>query len=53
MYIDGIVLASSYQQEVDSLKVFLDNHVKLKDLGNLKYFLGLEISRSSKGILVG
>ncbi|XP_075649993.1 uncharacterized protein LOC142620516 [Castanea sativa] len=35
---------------VEELKVFLDQQFKLKDLGNLKYFLGLEVVRSDKGI---
>ena len=29
---------------------FLDNKFKLKDLGTLKYFLGLEVARIEKGI---
>ena len=31
-------------------KKFLDNKFKLKDLGVLKYFLGLEVARNTKGI---
>lgn len=30
--------------------MFLSSHFKLKDQGNLKYLLGLEVARSAKGI---
>ena len=33
-------------------KKFLDNKFKLKDLGILKYFLGLEVARNTKGIFL-
>lgn len=36
--------------EIQSIKFFLDSTFKIKDLGNLKYFLGLEVLRSSTGI---
>ena len=32
------------------MKKFLDSHFKLKNLGDLKYFLGFEVARSNKGI---
>jgi len=35
---------------VEDLKLFLDKHFKPKDLGDLKYFLGLEVARSRKNI---
>ncbi|KAL6334486.1 hypothetical protein AAG906_016031 [Vitis piasezkii] len=52
VYVDDIVIASNDQENVDELKKFLNGCFKLKDLGNLKYFLGLEVGRSSKGISV-
>ena len=52
VYVDDILIASNNVQEVETLKVYLDQHFKLKDLGGLKYFLGLEIARSDKGIIL-
>lgn len=37
---------------IHDLKTFLDNCFKLEDSGDLKYFLGLEIARSHKGISI-
>ena len=37
---------------VAKLKSLLDQKFGIKDLGSLKYFLGLEIARSAKGISI-
>uniref|UniRef100_A0A2N9FVF7 Integrase catalytic domain-containing protein n=1 Tax=Fagus sylvatica TaxID=28930 RepID=A0A2N9FVF7_FAGSY len=50
VYVDDILLASNDPQSVKALKDSLHNEFKLKDLGNLKFFLGLEVARSTKGI---
>ncbi|XP_022849769.1 uncharacterized protein LOC111371828 [Olea europaea var. sylvestris] len=52
VYVDDIVITGSNLQVIESLKSFLHSHFKLKDLGNLKYFLGLEIARSHNGIVL-
>ncbi|RVW37753.1 Retrovirus-related Pol polyprotein from transposon RE1 [Vitis vinifera] len=43
VYVDDIVITSNDQENVDELKKILNGCFKLKDLGNLKYFLGLEV----------
>lgn len=50
VYVDDIVLAGNNVSVVTAVKDFLSSKFKLKDLGALKYFLGLEIARSSTGI---
>ena len=50
VYVDDVLIACNDKAEVDRFKVMLDDKFKLKDLGDLKYFLGLEVARSDKGI---
>ena len=49
---DDILIASNDAEAVAQLKSYLDSQFKLKDLGPVRYFLGLEIARSSKGISI-
>ena len=50
VYVDDIIVASKNPQVVKSVQQTLQHLFKLKVLGSLKYFLGLEIARSKKGI---
>ena len=43
-------LASNDVEAVNAFKQFLDKKFKLKDLGTLKYFLCLEVARTTKGL---
>lgn len=52
VYVDDIIIASNNDDEVLQLKSDLRKSFKLRDLGALKYFFGLEIARSSKGISI-
>jgi hypothetical protein len=52
VYVDDIVIAVNSIHEILTVKMFLDQKFKIKDLGKLRYFLGLEIARSDTGILV-
>lgn len=38
------------QQSMSSFKLFIDSQFKLKDLGTLKYFLDMEVTRTTKRI---
>ena len=50
VYVDDILIASNDVDAMNMFKQFLDSKFKLKDLGTLKYFPGLEVERTSKGI---
>ncbi|KAF5477148.1 hypothetical protein F2P56_003820 [Juglans regia] len=50
--VDDIIVASNCVDAVNTLKVSLNDKFKIKDLGKLKYFLGLEVARSEEGIYV-
>jgi hypothetical protein len=52
VYVDDIILAGTCLTEIDRIKVILDNNFKIKDLGSLKYFLGLEVAQSREGITI-
>lgn len=52
VYVDDIIIASNVTEDVDQLKDDLQKAFKFRDLGPLKYFLGLEIVCSTKGISV-
>lgn len=49
-YVDDVLLASDNILEIQQLKSFLHDELTIKDLGQLKYFLGLEVVRSKTGI---
>ena len=50
VYVDDLVLAGDNLAEINSMKKLLDDRFKIKDLGPLKFFLGMEVARSKHGI---
>ena len=46
--VNNILLIGNDLQGMERPKQFLLRHLRMKDLGNLKYFLGIEFSRSKK-----
>ena len=52
VYVDDIVITGSDCAGISSLKLFMHSKFHTKDLGELKYFLGVEVSRSKRGIFL-
>ncbi|CAN1146609.1 Retrovirus-related Pol polyprotein from transposon TNT 1-94 [Linum perenne] len=52
VYVDDILLAGNDLTVIEGVKQKLHKHFKIKDLGILKYFLGLEIARTKSGIFM-
>ena len=50
VYVNDVLIASNDKKQVKEFKVLLDQKFKLKDLGELKYFLGFEVAKIAKGI---
>ena len=46
VYVDNIVITGSDSKGISSLKSILHNQFHTKDLGTLKYFLGVKVMRS-------
>lgn len=50
VYVDDVILAGNSLTEFSRIKSILDSSFKIKDLGRLKYFLGIEVAHSKEGI---
>jgi len=49
---DDMIIIGSDIKEITQLKNNLFREFEMKDLGRLKYFLGIEVLRSNKGIFI-
>uniref|UniRef100_A0A803P5Z5 CCHC-type domain-containing protein n=1 Tax=Cannabis sativa TaxID=3483 RepID=A0A803P5Z5_CANSA len=52
VYVDDITVASNNSDAIAHFKTYLHDKFKLKDIGTIRFFLGLEIGRTNKGIFV-
>ena len=47
-----MIIIGNNEKEIKELKRKLFMEFEMKDLGNLKYFLGIEVFRFEKGIFI-
>ncbi|CAL2253602.1 unnamed protein product [Prunus armeniaca] len=52
VYVDDIVVTGNDKEEQLKLQKYLSHEFEIKDLGDLKYFLGIEVTRSTNGIFL-
>ena len=52
IYVDGIIVTGDNLEEISTLKSFLDDQFKIKDLGYINLFLGLEFNETNGGMVV-
>ncbi|KAL0641454.1 hypothetical protein Bca4012_103025 [Brassica carinata] len=52
VYVDDIIITGSDKEGIKATKEFLKSMFEIKDLGEMKYFLGIEICRSKEGLFM-
>ncbi|CAM8975270.1 unnamed protein product [Rhodiola kirilowii] len=52
VYVDDIVITGTSATLINDVKAFIHSAFRIKDLGQLKYFLGIEVARSNEGIFI-
>nr|KYP49032.1 Retrovirus-related Pol polyprotein from transposon TNT 1-94 [Cajanus cajan] len=52
VYVDDIILTGDDKEEQQLLSQCLGKEFEIKTLGKLKYFLGIEVAHSKKGIFI-
>ena len=52
VYVDDIVITGNDITRIAQLKNHLFSHFQTKDLGCLKYFLGIEVTQSKDGVII-
>ncbi len=50
IYVDDLIITGDSDVDIFNLKKLLKQKFEMKDLGELRYFLGIEVIQSLKGI---
>ncbi|KAL1213292.1 Retrovirus-related Pol polyprotein from transposon RE2 [Cardamine amara subsp. amara] len=52
VYVDDLIITGNSMKATEEFKTYLSTCFHMKDLGPLKYFLGIEVARNSTGIYI-
>jgi len=52
LYVDDIIVTGNDEREKHELKQKVVKEFEIKELGKLKYFLGIEVAYSTQGIFI-
>ncbi|GJV39047.1 putative RNA-directed DNA polymerase [Tanacetum coccineum] len=52
IYVDDIIITRNCLNKIQEIKKQLDKEFSVKDLGPLKYFLGIEVAKTSDGLVL-
>ncbi|GJX39143.1 ribonuclease H-like domain-containing protein [Tanacetum coccineum] len=52
VYVDDFIITGNSLDEIEKFKLFLKSKFMIKDLGVMKYFLGIEVLGNSNGICI-
>ena len=50
IYVDDLIVTGDSDADIENVKLLLKQKFEMKDLGELHYFLGIEVIRSPGGI---
>ena len=50
IYVDDLIVGGDNEEEIEHVKSLLKQKFDMKDLGELRYFLGIEVIRVPEGI---
>ncbi|GJW38349.1 ribonuclease H-like domain-containing protein [Tanacetum coccineum] len=52
VYVDDIIITGNNNDEISKFKIFLNQKFKIKDLGELKFFFGIEVLKIKNGLFL-
>lgn len=52
IYVDDVIITGNDSKKIQEIKQSLHDQFSIKDLGELKYFIGIEVAKTSSGLVL-